>query len=44
MDKRIQEIIDSINREKLSKEPNVNTIRMLQQNLEGLLNQDKDKT
>lgn len=38
MEEKKQELIDAINREKLSIEPNFETIRMLQQALDELCN------
>lgn len=41
MELKKQELIDAINREKLSEEPNFDTIRMLQQALDKLSQEDE---
>ena len=41
MEFKKQELIDAINREKLSEEPNFDTIRMLQQALDKLNQEDE---
>jgi hypothetical protein len=41
MELKKQELIDAINREKLCKEPNFDTIRMLQQSLDKLNEEDE---
>jgi len=38
MEEKIKELIDAINSEKMKSEPNFETIRMLQQSLDDLLN------
>ncbi len=44
MDDKKKEIVEAINREKMSEKPNFDTIRMLQQQLDNLeVDEDKDR-
>jgi hypothetical protein len=44
MDNKKKEIVEAINREKMSEKPNFDTIRMLQQQLDNLeVDEDKDR-
>ncbi len=44
MDDKKKEIVEAINREKMSEKPNFDTIRMLQQQLDNLeIDEDKDR-
>jgi predicted lipid-binding transport protein (Tim44 family) len=44
MDYKKKEIVEAINREKMSEKPNFDTIRMLQQQLDNLeVDEDKDR-
>lgn len=44
MDNKKKEIVEAINREKMSEKPNFDTIRMLQQQIDNLeVDEDKDR-